>query len=203
MEIKLYNVLPTQEEALEPELWEFIHTYDYPQILHSYTISTYGRVYNIYENKYVAPRVLTSENKYLNVSIKMLEGGMRTFDIHRLMLRTFIPNDNFNNLVCNHKDGVKCHNWIWNLEWTTTRGNTIHAIDNGLIPTGTNRANGKVPEEFIHEICKLLEAGYSTLEIRGMLKPPVECNMRRLVQNIKNGHCHSIISRNYDFSNLK
>lgn len=35
-------------------------------------------------------------------------------------------------LLVNHLDGVKCHNWASNLEWTTYAGNSIHAYATGL-----------------------------------------------------------------------
>lgn len=198
----LYNVLPDINEALEPERWEFIKIDDHPEILHQYTISTYGRVYNYYDNKFVAPRVLESTNKYLNVSVRLQNGGMKTLDIHRLMLITFLPNVFYRSLVCNHKDGIKCHNWIWNLEWTTNKENTIHAINNGLISMGSNRANGIVDDAYVRKICQMIQDGYSNQDIVAACSPPpVDCNVSRLIQNIKNGHCHSNISKEYDFSN--
>lgn len=200
----LYNVLPTQAEAIWPEQWSMIRMDDYPTIKHQYTISTYGRVFNYVDNKFVAPRALQSENKYLNVSIRLREGGMRTFDIHRLMLITFMPNDlsYYKGLVCNHKDGIKCHNWLWNLEWMTTRENTIHAINNGLIPMGAERNNGIASEELIRKICQMIQDGYTNRQIMEAIDPStVNCDLSRLIRNIKDGHCHSNISKEYDFSN--
>ena len=198
-----FNVLPNLNEALYPEQWIKIKDVNYPQLLDYYYISSYGRVYNEFDDKIIAPRKLQSENKYINASFRLRAGGMRTFDVHRMMLITFmpVPNNLLNKLVCNHKDGVKCHNWLWNLEWVTVRGNSIHAINNGLIKFGTDRANGIVPEYFIRDICKMIEDGYSTAEIIQILNPPVKCNMSNLVNNIKSGHAHSNISKEYDFSN--
>jgi len=198
----LFNVLPNINEAPYPEQWSRVKITDYPNILDYYSISTYGRVYNMNDQKIIAPRVLESENKYLNASFRMATGGMRTFDIHRMMLITFSPIDNYDtkNLVCNHKDGIKCHNWIWNLEWTNNSGNMIHAINNGLVRMGTDRANGKVPEYFVRQICELIESGMSNNDIAHTLIPPVQCNIKTLINNIKNGHAHSNISKEYDFS---
>lgn len=174
---------------------------EYPQIMQSYTISTYGRVYDYSNHKLVAPFKVISPNKYLNASLRLLNGSKRTFDIHRMMLITFKPIEMYKDLVCNHIDGIKCHNWIWNLEWTDTAGNTNHAIENGLIRMGIDRANGVAPESLIRKICEMIQNGYSTYDIVNTITPSVSVDMYKLVNNIKNGHCHSNISKEYDFTN--
>lgn len=50
--------------------------------------------------------------------------------VHRVVLSTFNPNDG--KLDVNHKDGVKAHNNLENLEWVTKSENTIHAHTTGL-----------------------------------------------------------------------
>ena len=173
----------------------------YPDIIHDYTISTYGRVYRISDDTIIAPRTLISDNRYLNVSIRMQKGGCRTFDIHKLMLITFSSIFDYKNLVSNHKDGIKCHNWIWNLEWMTVQQNSIHAFDSGLVSLGDRRMNGKASDELIHNICRLIQDGYSPKEIQTMVKTSIQCDLRRLITNIKNGHCHTNISKYYNFGN--
>ena len=195
----LYNVFP--EQQLYPEQWQMIRMHEYPQIMNSYTISTYGRVYDCCRNRIIAPISPMNRNKYINATLRLLDGGKRTFDIHRLMLITFCPTEFYKELVCNHIDGIKCHNWIWNLEWTTTAGNANHAIENGLIRMGADRANGIAPDSLIREVCQMIQDGYSTYDIINTIKPPVDIDMSKLVNNIKNGHCHTNISKQYDFSN--
>ena len=53
--------------------------------------------------------------------------------VHILVARHFIPNP-YNHPVVNHKDGVKTNCHKSNLEWTTHQGNTLHALQNGLMP---------------------------------------------------------------------
>ena len=53
---------------------------------------------------------------------------MKTITVHRIIALTFVPNP-LNLPVVNHKDGDKLNNNAENFEWTTFRGNTIHARD--------------------------------------------------------------------------
>lgn len=55
-----------------------------------------------------------------------------TWSIHRIVMNTFKPNVNGENLEVNHKDGNKRNNNLDNLEWVTKSENTIHAITNKL-----------------------------------------------------------------------
>jgi hypothetical protein len=51
--------------------------------------------------------------------------------VHRLVLQAFEPSAA--GLQVNHDDGVKGHNELGNLEWTTPAGNLTHAWATGLI----------------------------------------------------------------------
>lgn len=48
--------------------------------------------------------------------------------VHRLVLLTFDPVPNSDNLQCNHKNGDKQDNRLCNLEWATPKQNQQHAI---------------------------------------------------------------------------
>lgn len=53
--------------------------------------------------------------------------------VHRLVALAFIPNP-LGLPEVNHKDGVKSHNYVENLEWSTVADNRKHAWDIGLQP---------------------------------------------------------------------
>ncbi len=62
---------------------------------------------------------------YLTVSLWKNEKP-KTFAVHRLVAKTFIPNPETKPQV-NHKNRNKADNNVENLEWTTPRENTRHA----------------------------------------------------------------------------
>lgn len=71
--------------------------------------------------------------KYLVVGYTE-NGKQRQYSVHRLVATAYIPNPD-NKPEVNHLDGNGFNNRVENLEWTTRRGNCIHAYENGLMPT--------------------------------------------------------------------
>lgn len=81
----------------------------------------------------VQERILTpfqDRQGYLNVDINRTK-----FRVHRLVAENFITKIPDRDVV-NHRDGDKSNNRVSNLEWSTPRENTKHAIDSGLRPRG-------------------------------------------------------------------
>ena len=96
-----------------------------------YSIDIFGNVINIETNK----EVKQQKNKfgYMNVSLYR-DGKQKQYKVHRLIAKAFIPNPQ-NKEQVNHIDGNKTHNVVWNLEWTTSKENNVHASDTGLVRT--------------------------------------------------------------------
>ena len=59
--------------------------------------------------------------------------------VHRLVLQTFNPISNYDDMTVNHIDGDKLNNSLENLEWMTHRENIDHALKTGLIERKTPR----------------------------------------------------------------
>lgn len=74
---------------------------------------------------------------YREVMLSNHSRGKR-FLVHRLILMTFNPADDFKKLDVNHKDGNKLNNKLWNLEWCTRSQNVKHSYKNGLQRKVTN-----------------------------------------------------------------
>jgi hypothetical protein len=67
---------------------------------------------------------------YLLVKL-WLDNAERTFTVHGLVARAFVPNHSGLPEV-NHIDGVKSNCIATNLEWKTSTGNKLHAVEIGL-----------------------------------------------------------------------
>lgn len=77
-------------------------------------------------------------------------------DIHVLVAKAFIPNPE-NKKTVNHKDAVRHHNFVENLEWATMQEQINHYHNMGLHWTtrGIERESCKLNEEKVKEIKKL------------------------------------------------
>lgn len=117
------------------EIWKDIKGYE-----GLYQISSFGNVksldrYIINKNgdkQYFPGKYLTQgiSDNYLKVILSK-NNKQRTFRVHILVARAFIPNPE-NKPEVNHIDGNKKNNKVNNLEWNTRSENEFHAYRNGL-----------------------------------------------------------------------
>lgn len=110
-----------------------------------------GGLYILYENGqiYCPPRVVkcrggfrtlkekflkhkTDSNGYMYVTLCESPTFSENHRIHRLLMINFRYQEGCEDLVVNHKDGVKSNNCFTNLEWCTRRENALHALATGL-----------------------------------------------------------------------
>lgn len=101
-----------------------------------YEISNFGRVKRLkHTTEYMFYGKLTKQtfperifnikkgpDGYYVVDLK----GLGSKRVHRLVAEAFIPNDDPNKSVVNHKDGDTMNNHVSNLEWCTPKENTQH-----------------------------------------------------------------------------
>lgn len=119
------------------EIWKDIK--DYEEL---YQISNYGNIRSkdrkkrnnngsmILKGKMLHP--LPNSNGYLRIQLVSNMGKRERFFVHRLVALHFVPNDNPNiNTVVNHIDSNYLNNRADNLEWTTMKGNSQHALKSG------------------------------------------------------------------------
>lgn len=117
------------------EIWKDIKGYE-----GLYQVSNFGNVksldrYIINKNgdkQYFPGKYLNQgiSDNYLKVTLSK-SNKQRTFRVHILVARTFIPNPE-NKPEVNHMDGDKSNNRVDNLEWNTRSENELHAYKNGL-----------------------------------------------------------------------
>lgn len=80
------------------------------------------------------PRMLSprrNPNGYRIVTLYDDHRQGRQVSVHRLVAKAFIPNDD-DALVVDHLDGNKENNAVTNLEWVTSRENSLRAYNAGL-----------------------------------------------------------------------
>ncbi|HDY66240.1 MAG TPA: endonuclease [Candidatus Scalindua sp.] len=125
------------------ERWKKIKNYE-----GLYEISSFGRVRSL--ARATTRGGILKQNKsrfYLSVCLSK-ENYFRTFSVHRLVAKHFIPNPK-NKPYVNHKNGDRFDNRIENLEWVTPSENKKHAVKNGLThsPRGEEHWASKLTEK--------------------------------------------------------
>lgn len=112
------------------EIWKNIDGYE------GYQISSYGRIRSFYDyrghisNKSHILRPRINPNGYEVVCL-YINGIPHQLSVHRLVAKTFIPNDD-DTLVIDHLDMNKRNNCVDNLEWVTVKENSLRAFHAGL-----------------------------------------------------------------------
>jgi hypothetical protein len=138
---------------IAPELWKRI-IIDGTKT--PFLISELGRVYND-ELDMLVPTI-PDRKGYHFIFIKVKKKLYR-LRAHRIVIEYFgNPPSDPNKTQVNHIDGVKSHNWISNLEWTTPKENVAHAFDTGLhsIYTCEKSSHHIHTDEEIHAVCKFM-----------------------------------------------
>jgi len=136
--------------------WKIIN--DFPD----YEISNFGEVRSF--KLYSDGKILNNLNSKEYFSVFLYKDKKRLLKkIHRLVLETFNPVKNMDNLQVNHINGIKTDNRLENLEWCTHSENMKHAFKNGLQSLkGEKNTQSKLTEKNIIEIFKDLDDGILT-----------------------------------------
>lgn len=90
-----------------------------------YEISSEGLVRNINTNKLIKGSL---SQDYICISLYPDSGKVKPLRLHRVVATLFCERKRKEDDVVNHLDGNKLNNNANNLEWTTVRENTIHAL---------------------------------------------------------------------------
>lgn len=94
-----------------------------------YAVTSCGKVYSYRSKKFLKPRV--HRDGYLIVALSKDYKKKQCF-LHRLVAEAFIPNpDNLPQV--NHRDEVKIHNSLQNLEWCTAKYNSQYSNDKKVL----------------------------------------------------------------------
>lgn len=141
------------------ETWKSISNYN------QYLVSDMGNIFSLRSNRVMKPDVTWTGHKRV---ILRNDQGPKRFSIHRIVAKHFLNTpSNYLKLVINHLDSNPGNNIFSNLEWTTIKGNTIHARDNGRLkpPIGELNGQSKLTDNVVKKIIKLWNSGKSQLFI--------------------------------------
>ena len=152
------------------EIWKDIPNYE-----GSYQVSNTGLVRSVdrvvtdkdggvrrYKGRVLKP----GSNRGYERVVLYNDNGATNKSVHRLVLETFKPHVNMDDLQVNHIDGNKLNNHLTNLEWVTGRDNISHAYDIGLITNiGEGSPGAILSNANVLEILQRLDNGESQRDI--------------------------------------
>lgn len=181
------------EELRNDENEIFVTVFIDGEYYYDYMVSNKGRIFSLKTNSFMEGTHNTSG--YVRIKLRDSEGKQHIKPKHRIVAESFCKNDE-NKPYVNHIDGNKDNNHPSNLEWVTSKENTQHAIETGLIYTiGEKSHFASIDEEKAHKICQLIEQGELSLkEISKRLNVGYDC-----VKKIKNGKSWKHVSNQYNF----
>lgn len=164
-----------------------------------YEISNYGNIYDKETNKYVTQ--YHRKDGYVSVSLESTNGTKVCKLVHILVAENFIPFKLLAQTQVNHLDGIKHHNEIDNLEWSTPKENTQHAFRTGLADNniGENSHLSKLSNDDVKRICELLSEGKRYKEILQIMSMEITDNNLDMIGNIYRRIAWTRISSNYNF----
>lgn len=114
-----------------------------------YSITREGAIYRHGKFKPISSHV-NIQNGYLQVDLWKNNKGHRRY-VHILLGEHFIPNPK-NKPEINHRDSIRTHNELSNLQWVTSSENSLHAYRSGFATQ--------------HHKRKLIEQDYKDILIR-------------------------------------
>lgn len=146
-----------------------------------YSIEPDGRVYSHSVNKYMVTKL--DKDGYEAISLRNNTGGYSKFGIHRLLIITYCPIENTEEMTVNHIDGNKKNNTLENLEWVTASENTRLAHETKLNNSvGENHGRAKLTEEQAKQVIDFAKQGMTLREVQQEI-PIVTKNMYNSIKH--------------------
>jgi len=144
------------------EYWESLNGHE-----GSYSISNFGNIKSIHRNKLLKPYV--NPEGYLKFHLTSSPYVSKLHSLHRLVALQFIPNPENKDTV-DHIDGNKSNNSVINLQWMTTKENTVKGwVTNYKGRIGINAGMSKLNDIWVRDIkIMIMTEKYSAVIIAGI-----------------------------------
>lgn len=113
----IFSTRGTSTEELNGEKWKVLYCNN------NYEVSNFGRFRNK-KTKVVAKGSVNKEG-YIRVSV-----DNQSYSLHRLILQTWCPHENFEEMTVDHINGIRSDNRIENLRWVSQEENTAYMLLN-------------------------------------------------------------------------
>lgn len=157
-------------------IWKSIKGYS-----DKYEISDTGEIKNIKTLRTLKQKKDKRGAKYICLSKNNIK---KTFLVHRLVLESFYKKPTKKEYTVNHKDGNPSNNKINNLEWSSNKNNTQHALKNGLIKNlGENCHLAKMNRKKVYEIKRLFETKKITQKKIGNIYGIHQTTVSKIIRN--------------------
>ena len=179
----MYIIIADKKEKFKP--------ITYPNVSEGYLVSNYGNVYDTKRQVFLSSHI--DSKGYVRVTLRRKDKRWSTFKVHRLVAWEFCKGRTKKRNQVNHKDSIRSHNYYENLEWVTSKENSVHAFTDGLrvAKKGTAHYANKYSEELIRTIKIMLKEGYSTADIMhhfGYKYSKDNLQLAGLISDIKKNH---------------
>lgn len=175
-------------EQYKEETWFPITQAFFPNIMPGYMISTWGRIYNEKTGQLIPNEFYSDRNEYIGVYLRTTNGPAIEMPLHRVMMYIFKNSEYSDNLQVNHKDGRKYHNWIWNLEMTTSSENLYHAHNTGLAGKGETSYQSTITDNQAKAIASMVVMDVPVGMIEKSLKSIIpNVDIYSIAQTMKRG----------------
>lgn len=162
----------------------------------NYTLSDDGTVINKNTGKVLKHIKIDRNHRYECVKL-CINGISHVIGLHRLLMITFCPVDDMENLEVNHIDGDKTNNDLSNLEWVTPSENVLHAFKYNLRQPmrGGRNGNSKLTRNIVINICNdIMENNLTEYELSKKYEVSPS-----LIHSIKHKKVWKEITDRYDF----
>lgn len=180
------------------EHWEIIPKEIFPKpTVQTFFVSSFGRLYNY--DRDIIKTLFIRKDGYIGCGFSKFIVPM-----HRVVLYTFNPISNFQEMTTNHISMNVRENYLWNLEWCSIKENINKAISYGYrrnkdFAKGEDNSKATIKNYQAEAICRALCTGnYSNTQIAYSAD-----TTKKIVTHIKNLESFRDIGEKYDVHNSK